>query len=358
MAAVPQRDALPMPDGPLSGPDAWLGRDMQARQDWLEVFEDADIQELDAALRQFQASGRPLIELTPQTFPLPGLGERFRAARDDLLHGRGFTLFRGLPVEQYDIAETAAIYFGIGAYLGKPVSQNAKGHLLGHVIDMGRSTNDMTARTYQTNERQYYHADSCDIVGLLCLRKARQGGASTIVSSVQLYNEVLVREPELLPELFAPVCVDRRGEIPSGAKPWYEVPVFNWVGDKLTTYFIRRYIESAQRFDAVPALSEKRVAAYDLFEAIADEPGVHLSMAFEPGDIQFLHNHQILHDRTAFQDFDDPAARRHLLRLWLCPPGGRQLPQAYRQRWGSIEPGDRGGIVVEGAALKTPLIPE
>ena len=136
------------------------------------------------------------------------------------------------------------------------------------------------------------------------------------------------------------------------------IPVFNWVEGKLTGYYVRRYIDSAQRFDEVPRLSERRIAAYDLLDEIADEADTHLAMSFEPGDMQFLHNHQILHDRTAFVDFDDPDERRHLLRLWLCPPGGRTLPDAFRQRWGSIEPGNRGGIVVEGAERKTPLVPE
>ncbi len=174
---------------------------------------------------------------------------------------------------------------------------------------------------------------------------------------MRLYNEVRRRAPELLRTLFEPVYVDRRGEVPPGAEPWYAVPVFNWVGGKLTTYYVRRYIESAQRFPEVPRLTERQVAAFDLIDAIADDPAVHLAMELEPGDIQFLHNHQMLHDRTAFEDWADPARRRHLLRLWLCPPGGRPLPTAFRQRWGSIEPGDRGGILVEGATPHAPLAP-
>ena len=147
-----------------------------------------------------------------------------------------------------------------------------------------------------------------------------------------MYNEMFARAPELVPLLFEPVCVDRRGEVPVGAKPWYSVPICNWLGEKLTAYYIRRYIESAQRFNEVPRLTDEQIACFDLLDEIADNPDIHLSMAFEPGDMQFLHNHQIFHDRTAYVDWDEPERRRHLLRLWLCPPKGRELPPAYSQR--------------------------
>ena len=39
----------------------------------------------------------------------------------------------------------------------------------------------------------------------------------------------------------------------------------------------------------------------------------------------------------------DPAQRRHLLRLWVAPPPpDRELPPAYLDWWGSITVGDRG----------------
>ncbi len=349
---------LDMPDGAIRGPDVWRGCDLRDSLNWIERLTDGEIADLKRAGGQYLQSGKPLALLRREDFDLPVLSKRLRLISRELLHGRGFALMRGLPIHACSVELAATMYFGLGAHLGTPVSQNAKGHLLGHVIDLGRSVDDVNARTYQTNERQYYHADSCDIVGLLCLRKAREGGLSTIVSSVTLYNEMVARAPELVPLLFEPVCVDRRGEVPAGAKPWYSVPIFNWLGGKLTAYYVRRYIESAQRFNDVPRLTDAQIACFDLLDEIADNPDIHLSMAFEPGDMQFLHNHQIFHDRTAYVDWDEPERRRHLLRLWLCPPKGRELPPAYSQRWGRITPGDRGGIVVDGAVLKAPLLPE
>jgi hypothetical protein len=346
-----------MPPGPIDGPSAWYGGEMAKSDAWIHMLSSAEIDEVDAALTAVKTNGLEILQISRDAFKLPTLGTVLDGIRQELLHGRGFALIRGIPRERYTTADMAMIFWGIGAYLGRAVSQNAKGHVLGHVRDLGMRIDDPKVRTYQTTRRQYYHADSCDIVSLMCLQKARSGGLSTIVSSVTLYNEILARDPALVRELFEPFCVDRRGEIPPGMKPYYTIPVFNWYQGLLTGYYVRRYIESAQRFDDVPRFTERQIAALDLLDSLADDPRLHLKMDFEPGDIQLLHNHQILHDRTAFEDWDEPEQKRHLLRLWLCPAEGRPLPEVFTQRWGSVVIGDRGGIRVAGATLNAPLEP-
>ena len=108
------------------------------------------------------------------------------------------------------------------------------------------------------------------------------------------------------------------------------------------------------RLVAEGLVTSAQVEALDLFDALAEDPALHLRMRLEPGDAQFVHNHTMLHDRTAFEDWDEPQRRRHLLRLWLAVPGARPLPEVFAQRYGSIAIGDRGGIVVAGT---TPCVP-
>ena len=347
----------PMPGGPIEGPDAWRADEMRERDDWIHVLTEAEIADIEAAVEAADTDDRPISGIGRDEFPLPTFGPVLNAIREELIRGRGFVLIRGLPIGHYSARRRAIAYWGIGTWLGQAVSQNAMGHLLGHVIDLGRSNDDFRARTYQTRDRQFFHADSCDVVGLLCVRKAKKGGLSAIVSSVTLYNEMLARSPERAAELFRPIHFDRRGEVPEGQHPWYEKPVFNWYESRLSTHYVRRYIQSIRRLPEVPPLTEAQIAAFDLLDEIAEDPGVQLRMDFEPGDMQFLHNPQILHDRTAYEDADDPAERRHLLRLWLCPPDGRPLPPAYAHRWGSNEIGNRGGIVVKGAVPHVPVEP-
>ena len=348
---------LPMPPGLITGASAWYGRDLARSEEWIRRLAPAELDELDAALRHTQRAGLDIARVTRREFPLPTLGPALDALRGELLGGRGFVLMRGIPVERYTIAEAATIYWGIGSYFGTPRSQNAQGHLLGHVRDMGVTLADPNVRTYQTTERQHYHTDSTDIVGLLCLRQARRGGLSSIGSSVTVYNEMRRRHPDLVGELFQPIYTDRRGEVPEGERPWFAIPMFNWHEGRLSTLYSRRYIESASRFPDVPPLTPRQVAAFDAFDALIEDPEIRLDMAFQPGDMQFLHNHQILHDRTAYEDWTEPERKRHLLRLWLCAPDGRPLPAAYAQRYGRVTIGDRGGIMVRGATPFVSLTP-
>ncbi len=341
------------PPKEITGPSAWYGRDLRHSDQWIFRLSNADIAEIEGAVEASRAL--KIQDIGRAQFPLPQLGFRLDALLDELLDGRGFTLVRGLPMERYDTETAARAYWGIGSYLGSPRSQNARGDLLGHVIDLKRSADDPTARLYQTSARQNYHPDSTDIVGLLCLRKAMKGGASSILSSVTIYNEMQKRRPDLAAELLQPFCMDRRGEVPAGKNSWFTMPIFNWHQGLLTTHFTRPYINSAQRFPEVPRLTPRQVEALDFFQELCEEPDIHLDMDFEPGDMQFLQNYQTLHDRTAFEDWPDPAKRRHLLRLWLCASRGRELPPAYADRNDSLKIGDRGGIVVPTTRLNVTI---
>ncbi|WP_231712481.1 TauD/TfdA family dioxygenase [Vineibacter terrae] len=329
---------------------------MARRTDWVVPLSDADIAEVEAAMAPLVARAADIARITRADFPLPSLGPRLAAALAALLHGRGFVVLRGLPVGRYSPREAATAFFGIGAHLGNARSQNAKGHVLGHVRDLGLSSRDPNVRIYQTNERQTYHTDSCDVVGLLCLKTAKSGGLSTLVSSSAIFNEMRLKRPDLLELLFQPVATDRRGEVPAGMKPYFEIPVFSWHEGHLSAIYQRQYIDSAQRLDGAPRLTPQLIAALDLFDTLANDPALNLHMEFRPGDMQFVHNHTLLHDRTGFEDWEEPERRRHLLRLWLACPGARPLPAVFAQRYGSVMVGDRGGIIIPGTtALNAPL---
>jgi hypothetical protein len=346
-----------MPLRTIGGPAAWRGRDLADSREFTHRLSDAEIAEIDAAVEAIARADIDHIAIDRRNFELPELGSRLGRIRDEvLLSGRGFMVLRGVPVESYTMAQAAAAFIGIGAYFGRPVSQNGKGHILGHVKDLGRSFHDPTARIYQTTHKQTFHTDSVDIVALLCLRTAKAGGLSRIVSSIHLYNEMFRRRPDLAAVLFEPLCFDRRGEVPAGKKGWYETPVFHWHAGRLSViYGNRYYIESAQRFPDAPRLTAKQTEALDFFDALANDPANYLDIEFKPGDIQLIHNHVILHDRTDYEDWPEPERKRHLLRLWLCPPNGRPLPAVFADRYGGTEIGNRGGIVVPGAQMCAPL---
>jgi Taurine catabolism dioxygenase TauD, TfdA family len=334
---------------------AWYGQDLEGRADWIERLSEAEIGEAENAAMELAASGRDLTSISSYDFPLPTFGPRLHQLLDEVLNGRGFVLIKALPVERWTGREAAIAFLGIGTHLGSLRMQNAEGHLLGHVRDVGRSSLDPNARIYQTRERQTHHTDSCDVVGLLCLRAAKSGGLSSLVSATTIFNEMRHRRPDLLKVLLQPIETDRRGEVPEGGKPYFCIPVFNWHDGLLSAIYQRQYIESARRFPGVAPLTPVQIEALDLFDELANDAHLNLTMELEPGDMQFVHNHTILHDRTAFEDFLEPERKRHLLRLWVAPPSARSLPEVYAERFGSVTPGDRGGIAVKGSRATIPF---
>jgi hypothetical protein len=331
---------------------------MADRTDWIYTLSDAEIAKIESALRKLDEANIDPAEMRREHFPLPALAPRLSRLLTDVLDGRGFVLLRGLPVREWGPRWSALAFLGLGLHLGNFRSQNAKGHLLGHVRDQGLSSKDPHVRIYQTRERQNYHTDSCDVVGLLCLHPARSGGLSSLVSSVTIFNEMRRRRPDLARVLFEPIETDRRGEVAAGQRPYFSIPVFNWHAGLLSAIYHRAYIDSARRFADVPPLTAEQTEALDLFESLANDPALHFFMEFRAGDVQLVHNHTLLHDRTGFEDWPEPQRRRHLLRLWLAPVEARPLPAVFAERYGSVAPGDRGGIHSPGITLTVPLQPE
>jgi hypothetical protein len=339
---------------PICGSSAWYGPDLARRSDWIESLSPAELAEIESASRRLALTEADWATLTRDDFPLPTLSPRLTRILDEVLDGRGFVLLRGLPVERWGPRMSAVAFLGLGLHWGRLRSQNRHGHLLGHVKDLGLTSQDPIVRIYQTKERQHYHTDSCDVVGLLCLQPAKSGGLSSLVSSVTIFNEMRARRPDLARVLFDPIETDRRGEVPTGQKPYFSIPVFNWYEGLLSTIYHRNYIDSARRFPDVRPLSPQQIETLDLFDALANDPALNFQMGFQAGDIQLVHNQTLLHDRTAFEDWPEPDRKRHLLRLWLAPENARPLPPVFAQRYGSVIPGQRGGIEVPGTRYTIP----
>ena len=349
------QDLATLPNA-LKGPSAWLGKDMlKAPEAWLHHLTLDEINDLENAARNFLSLGHDVGEIAKETFPITTFINHIDVLSQKILNGVGVEVLRGPPIANYSQEFAATIFCGIGAHLGSARSQNAQGHIVGHVRDTGADANDPNSRIYQTCERQTFHTDSADVVGLLCIREAKKGGKSLLVSAESIYNRMRAERPDLLEKLFDPIATDRRGEIPEGAKPFLEIPVLNWHEGYLTIFYQRQYIDSAQRFEGAMRLTPKHVEALDMFDALANHPDLCFGMQLEPGDMQFVYNHSQLHDRTGFLDWPNPSQRRHLMRLWLSIEGDRPLPECFKERYGSIEIGNRGGIITKETKLNAPL---
>lgn len=339
-----------MPSAPIaSAPGLWRGEDLQARTDWIFRFPDDLLHEVESALRGVQARNLAAPDFRKEDFPLPKFSAVLAHMLEELENGRGFFLMRGFPIERFSTAEAQSIFWGIGLHLGNAVSQNADGHLVGHVRDMSLDAKNPRVRAYQTTAELFFHNDMCDVLLLMMLKRAKAGGVSQIVSVTAIQNEIQRRRPDLLEELYRPFYIDRRGEKgrpDEGDLPYFAMPILSYHKGLVTArYTLRSYIESAQRFEGVPRVTSKQNEALDMFEAIANEPGMALTFEMEPGDFQLLNNYCVLHARDKVIDFEEPEKRRHLLRLWLATPNSRELPPSFEKRFGSCKPGAaRGGV--------------
>lgn len=354
---TPHGPAAPHRLRPVEGPQVWTGAEMATRPGlWTHTLTAAEWADAEQALHAVQARGLDLLDVGAGDFPLPVLEPRLAAIRRETLHGRGFFLLRGVPVERLSQREAALVFWGLGTHLGIAVPQNAKGHVLGHVRDLGLDYAKPEVRGYQTRAGLAYHTDYADLVCLLSLRTARAGGASSIVSSVRLYNELVRTRPELAAALCEPYPRTRWGEIPAGKAPWTAPPVFNPYGDTVYTTYVGSAIRKAQEMTGVPPLSALQIQAMETLDALAAREDLHLDMHFAPGDIQVLNNHWVLHARTSYEDHDRPEDKRHLLRLWLACEDGPPLPAAITSTFqGSTAQGRPNGIQVPGVPPSAPL---
>ena len=279
---------------------------------------DNHLAELDAALTVAERQVDDVLDITRDAFPLPTLGPALAGVTRDLIDGRGVVLLRGLDPAPYGKERASAIYWGVGAHLGHPWPQNAKGHLLGDVTDQGRRADDPTSRGNEIGGIAFpFHSDGSDLVGLFCLDAGAAGGASVVANAVAIHNELVRSEPELAAELYGEMPYDLRGEQAPGARSWYPMPVFTRRGDRLFVRYIRPYIASSARHADAPRPSEAARAAMDRLDALCADPRFHVAMDLQPGDMQFVNNYHVLHARTAYEDDRDAGKVRHLKRLWL-----------------------------------------
>jgi len=334
----------------ITGPGAWIGPEIQHDESWIYHLDAPAVREIEAALAQIKRAGTR-IPFSADAFPLPRFSGELGRVLDEIEKARGFVVIRGIPRGRYSDEECELIYWGIGVHFGTPVSQNARGHLLGHVRDEGRIQADPSARAYQTNQRMDFHTDMLpiDVLGLFCLRTAKSGGASKLVSALTIHNVLREERPDLLDALYGTFHVDWRGEEPAGEKPWFSLPMFSERDGQITTRINSLpYYESAARHGTQYGPTPLQREALEKVQEIANRPDLMLSMDFREGDIQLINNHTLLHAREAYEDYPEPGRERHLLRMWIAVPDGRRRPlaESLANRYAWVQ---KGGI-----PLKTP----
>lgn len=310
----------------------WRSADVADESAWTLHLDDDDHAELDRALHHARTVSDDPLSLRREHFPLEGLQDRFDGLLDALIDGRGFVRISALDVDRYRDDELALLYWGIGLHLGEPWPQNKHGHVLGDVTDQGKAADDPTARGNEFGGiRLDYHTDGSDLVGLLCLRPATEGGLSCVANAVAIHNELVRTRPDLAAVLYGELPQDLRGEGKPGRLPYFMTAPFTRHDGRLFVRFIPGYIHASQRHPEAPRLTDVQKEAIRTAVDLANDPDFHVTMDLRPGEMQFINNYHVLHGRTAYVDDVASGQKRHLKRLWLATDRFAQRPAQFAE---------------------------
>lgn len=312
---------------PVSGRCAWRGADLLARGDWILRFPPAVVADLDRLVAEVRARGCTQDSFEFEQTDIASLHDFAEPIRQALADGYGFVLLRGLPVERYSTEELKVALLVFGHHLGLVGPQAERAQGIGEVMDV-ESPGKKKLYYYHSGGPLPMHMDPIDVVGLLCLRKAWRGGESRIVSSMTVHNEILRQRPDVLEILYRGFPNVRRNERSGDGRlalTDHDCPIFADIGGEVVCSYLPSSFELALT-EGTLTLSAQEREALEFLNRTAARPDLVLPMDLEPGDIQFLSNRRILHDRADYEDYPEVGRRRLLLRLWLTIPGWRKYP--------------------------------
>ena len=301
---------------PFVHPAAWKSADLGVKDAFAVDLGRRHLEAMCDDLARCKASALELEQIDRDAFPLSRIRDDVEAWRREVREGRGIVLLRGLPVGEMPLNDLRMLYLGLGCHFGRPVSQSAMGDVVGDVVNVGGR--DKRERAYRSSRALKLHTDRCDHIAMLCVRPAAQGGLSGYASALTIHNEMLRERPDLVPLLYRGYYHHRFGEQAEGEPPVTRgrIPIFSVADGVPSVICIRGYIDLAAEEGHV-RLTDAEREALDYMESIADRPDVRLDFLLEPGEATFTNNCLLLHTRTEFEDADDPARKRLLLRLWL-----------------------------------------
>ena len=314
----------------------WKVSDLKKNRNWLFELDSDDQKELVAATNLALTSKKDLFDINSDDFLLNRLINKIESAKKQVEQGLGFVLFRNLPVKHFDDNGIKVMFWGIGQYLGFPEPQDKAGALLHVVTDTGATVRDSdNVRGFQTNQELQFHTDGGDAFGLLCVRPAKKGGLSKLVSSVAIFKEIERIRPDLALELQEKFYFDTRAQNPNESK-YQRVPLFIKHDGLVSALYKRQYIETAQRFSEVPKLTKKQIEALNMVDSLCNNEEFCFDIQLKSGDMEVAHNATTFHSRENYEDYDDVNKRRCMFRLWLSLKGGRPLPDVYEhtREWG------------------------
>jgi len=257
----------------IDHPNGWTTDSVCSKSDVAYPLSKMELADLDQALRTVKERGLDLEKITARDFPLTLLSPALTQWLHEIQERKGLILLSGFPIDRYSKEDCGLIFWGIGAHMGEAQSQSLAGDLLGHVVNLGGK--NARYRAYQNSTELALHTDATDIVGMMCLTPAKEGGLSGYAAAAAIYNELVENYPDALATLCEGFHYHLFGEQAEGESPITEqkVPVFSMKDGYLSISYLRSYIEMAfAELGKEKTLAEQ--SALDILDKVAHGPGV------------------------------------------------------------------------------------
>jgi len=312
---------------PITGRQAWTRADVRDSDFRVVLTEAARCELLDAAA-ELRRQPVPMLALRPDSFALPACRAAMEQVRAILGDGIRFALLERLPIEELSLDEAKALYWILSSMLARPVAQKLDGTVIYDVHDTGQKALPGSGiRPDKTNIDLQFHNDNAynflmpEFVGLLCVRQAKDGGMSRVMSFATAYNALLERHRELLPRLYEPFWFDRQREFHPGEPATFSAPVFIQDGERLKARLSLHQIRGGYALRG--GMDNATAAAVQAIAEVFADTSLQFQFRLNAGEIQYVANREIGHSRTEFHDFEDAERRRLLIRLWLRNEGAQ-----------------------------------
>lgn len=314
----------PVYDQIIDHPNAWTP-DRTGVEEFSRQLSEAELAALDALIAE--TSDIEDVRVTREQFSHPAIDALMAEARDVIMNGTGVIVLKGVTRERYSDADMKRLYWGLGTHLGRGLPQSRQMEMLGLVQEEEENPN---ARGYRSSAALGMHTDAFEIVGLMCVQRAEEGGESSLASALTMHNKILTERPELLPALYEGYYFTLQ-ELQFTDRPTTDakVPVFSNKNGVVSVNAASGYMRRAAELRNEPFPADLDVAL-KFFDELANRPDVRAEFLLQPGDIMLWNNYTHLHSRRSFRNSAE--RKRLLLRLWLEVEHGRDVQPDYALR--------------------------
>jgi len=288
-------------------------------------FKPSDINSLKALLSKYTIDEIGKLNTPINRSQYPELERTIKEIRENFLNSSpGFVILTGLAESDIPTEKWGDVYRIITDFVGDIVPQDDNILEMKEVRDRGGNVDESRRRYSDGKQGGGLHTDGVErpmemtpeYFGFVCIRTAKTGGKSQLISAYTLHNHLSQENPEALDILYQPFHFDLRGDN-IGGKKTTQKPVFFQTSQGIGITYLRKYIDAGHEHAETPDLTTEQRAALDYLDNLLTNPEIIAEGYLKTGDVILVNNKTTIHGRTSFEDYEEPEKKRSLFRTWI-----------------------------------------